>query len=512
MTSSYYQLSTESTPPLQVSTPDSTSSVTSIPGDTMTTTVSSILDDNWLNATGTCTRKNISNEKVFQSPTFADESISLPSSNLHMMESKEKESSLLTYVTEPFLSDETTQSSLNLDSYFLTEDSSCSATTLFNASSSAQQNIASEYTQNTVDVQNDFSFQYSNSPASSPLSSPAAEPYQQNCLIQKMRPSVSNRHASQSSPRSYSQQAITGEFIRGKQYRHHSYSDSRRRSNITPPSPLASQVIPIKNVQSSNSVSIGNFSHPEQTFRSELVSSDIMPPLPFKKSNSCGPEITRVKQEITSHVSLLTAGTTYKDILGSSSGDQHQFQAYHESDTISVGSPSASSSSAYTRSTEQIFNSPQRSPTNISLVSPTTSVEFSSYQSPQSSFIGQVSNMQTQFEQPQITASSSYSTLPTSTYFVDPLNNSAHTNTFPQTSQVYMPYSPNPAAPEGFGNQPQHRFSPLTNRLKKANALTTTSSLRPSSEGLCAVCGDNAACQHYGVRTCEGCKGFFKVS
>jgi len=31
------------------------------------------------------------------------------------------------------------------------------------------------------------------------------------------------------------------------------------------------------------------------------------------------------------------------------------------------------------------------------------------------------------------------------------------------------------------------------------------------TEGRCGVCGDHASCQHYGVRTCEGCKGFFKV-
>ncbi|XP_022245982.1 probable nuclear hormone receptor HR38 isoform X2 [Limulus polyphemus] len=37
-----------------------------------------------------------------------------------------------------------------------------------------------------------------------------------------------------------------------------------------------------------------------------------------------------------------------------------------------------------------------------------------------------------------------------------------------------------------------------------------TRNLSPSTSRFCAVCGDNAICQHYGVRTCEGCKGFFK--
>lgn len=69
---------------------------------------------------------------------------------------------------------------------------------------------------------------------------------------------------------------------------------------------------------------------------------------------------------------------------------------------------------------------------------------------------------------------------------------------------------PTPPTPDGLELQKYQLQSPTTPPTPGSNRSPPPRDGQIKENLLCAVCGDNAACQHYGVRTCEGCKGFFK--
>uniref|UniRef100_A0A915Q5A2 Uncharacterized protein n=1 Tax=Setaria digitata TaxID=48799 RepID=A0A915Q5A2_9BILA len=101
---------------------------------------------------------------------------------------------------------------------------------------------------------------------------------------------------------------------------------------------------------------------------------------------------------------------------------------------------------------------------------------------------------------------------PTSS-FVDPTHTQpppAHQRIEQSTTAFQFPYAtvvPTAITSENHrtGQQQSLRSGPSSLQTVPANNETL------SSDKLCAVCNDRAVCQHYGARTCEGCKGFFKV-